>query len=90
MQYRIAMPIANLAQIQQKLLKRGFKVHSPLFAKCEACGQQGVMQYDIAGKVGGRDIALCHECGAARSWRSAPGLEERTEDTAFKLDEFLK
>jgi hypothetical protein len=84
------MPIANLSDIQQKLLKRGFKMHSPLLSRCETCSADAVATYLIAGKSGGRDITLCHECGHARSWRSAPGLEERTEDTSFKLDEFLK
>ena len=84
------MPIANLADLQQKLLKRGFRIHTPLLARCEKCGADGVATYLIAGKVGGRDINLCHECGDARSWRAAPGFEERTEDKEFKLDEFLK
>jgi hypothetical protein len=84
------MPIANLAEIQRKLVKRGFKVHSPLLAECGKCGANGVASYEIAGKSGGRDIQLCHECGHARSWRSDPGLNERSEDTAFVLDEFLK
>jgi hypothetical protein len=84
------MPIANLAEIQQKLLKRGFRMHSPLLAHCDKCNSEAVATYLIAGKVGGRDINLCHECGHARSWRSAAGLEERSEDTAFTLDEFLK
>ena len=84
------MPIENLADLQRKLLKRGFRIHSPLFVECEKCHVRAVASYEIAGKHGGRDIQLCHECGNARSWRSAPGLEERTEDTAFVLDEFLK
>jgi len=84
------MPIANLADLQQKLMKRGFRMHTPLLAHCDKCNAEGVATYLIAGKPGGRDINLCHECGHARSWRVAPGMEERTEDTAFKLDEFLK
>ena len=84
------MPIENLAEIQRKLLKRGFRIHSPLLSECEQCHEHGVASYEIAGKQGGRDIQLCHTCGHARSWRSAPGLEERSEDKAFVLDEFLK
>lgn len=84
------MPIADLASIQSKLLKRGFHLDDPLLAKCDKCGVQGVANYMIAGKTGGRTIKLCHECGHARSWRNAPGLEERAEDPGFDLHEFLK
>jgi hypothetical protein len=84
------MAFENLAEIQQKLIKRGFKVHSPLLAKCEKCGEQGVAQYQIMGRQGGRDISLCYACGDSRSWRSAPGMEQRELDEKFSLDEFLK
>jgi hypothetical protein len=84
------MPIADLGTIQSKLIKRGFRLDDPLLGQCEACGAYGIAHYIISGKVGGRTIELCHECGKARSWRNAPGLEQRTEDPSFDLHEFLK
>lgn len=84
------MAIENLEEIRRKLTKRGFKVHSPLLAVCEKCGEQAIAQYQIIGRQGGRDISLCYACGDAQSWRSAPGMEERELDAAFSLDEFLK
>jgi hypothetical protein len=44
----------------------------------------------IAGKSGGRDISLCLECGIARSWRSAAGLDSRVEEDGFDLGAFLR
>ncbi|HTJ47348.1 MAG TPA: hypothetical protein VL463_34855 [Kofleriaceae bacterium] len=84
------MPFANLADVQRKLAKRGFKIDDPLLAKCEKCEAQSVASYIIAGKIGGRTIKLCFECGDARSWRNKPGMEEREEEQDFDLDEWLK
>jgi hypothetical protein len=84
------MPIADLASIQSKLMKRGFHLEGALLGQCDGCGAYGVANYMIRGKPGGRTIELCFECGKSRSWRNAPGLEERTEDTEFDLHEFLK
>ena len=83
------MPV-DLATLEYKLAKRGFRRDDLLLHECEACHERAVFTYVIAGKSGGRDIRICAECGVARSWRSVAGLEEREEDTAFDLATFLR
>jgi len=89
MRYCTAMPIADLETLQYKLKKRGFRQDDVLLHECPSCNVQAVMIYAIAGKSGGRDIRLCLDCGAARSWRSVAGMEERVEDPDFVLRAFL-
>jgi hypothetical protein len=84
------MPIEDLDAIEVALRKRGFKLEDPLLHDCLDCKAAAVRRFTIAGRVGGRDISICLACGRSRSWRSEPGLEQRTEDTAFNLREFLK
>ena len=84
------MAFADLDSVLHKLGKRGFRLTTVQPAMCPKCNEQSLGSYAIAGKIGGRDIELCHGCGFARSWRSAAGLEERTEDPKFDLTEFLK
>jgi hypothetical protein len=83
------MPIADLETLIYKLKKRGFRQDDVLLHECPACGKQAVAIFVISGKAGGRDIRLCLDCGAARSWRSVAGLEDRTEDEGFDLRAFL-
>jgi hypothetical protein len=83
------MPIADLATLEYKLTKRGFRRDDVLLHECASCQTRAVATYIIAGKSGGRDISLCLECGAARSWRSGAGLEKREEDPGFDLRAFL-
>jgi hypothetical protein len=83
------MPIADLGTIEYKLQKRGFRRDDVFLHVCEKCQVQAVLTYLIAGKVGGRDIKLCQECGDARSWRSGAGMEGREEDLMFDLRAFL-
>jgi hypothetical protein len=83
------MPIADLANLEYKLQKRGFRRDDIFFHECPSCKEQAVATYVIAGKAGGRDIALCLACGHARSWRSGSGLNERVEDADFDLRAFL-
>ncbi|MDQ3368620.1 MAG: hypothetical protein M3680_24595 [Myxococcota bacterium] len=83
------MPITDLATLEYKLAKRGFRRDDLLLHICETCGEHAVLSYVIAGKSGGRDISLCQACGQARSWRSAAGLESRSEDVGFDLRGFL-
>ena len=82
--------IADLAEIERKLTKRGFKQADLYHHECPSCGVQAVRVYGIGGKLGGRDIRLCVECGACRSFRSGSGMEERVEDAGFDLHAFLR
>ncbi len=83
------MAIEDLATIEYKLSKRGFRRDDLFLHKCEKCEEQAVLSYVIQGRSGGRDIRLCQHCGDARSWRSVAGLTEREEDLAFDLRAFL-
>ena len=83
------MPIEDLETLENKLRKRGFKRDDVLFHDCPVCSVHAVATYIIAGRTGGRDIALCHACGHSRSWRSVPGLEKREEEIGFDLKTFL-
>ncbi len=83
------MAITDLATLEYKLSKRGFRRDDLLLHICESCNEQAVLSYVIAGKSGGRDISLCQACGQSRSWRSGAGLENRTEDVGFDLRTFL-
>ena len=84
------MPIADLENIEQKLVKRGFKQADIYHHECTSCHQNAVRIYGIGGKLGGRDIRLCLECGACRSFRSSSGMEDRVEDPDFDLQTFLR
>ena len=83
------MPIEDFGTLEYKLGKRGFRRDDLFFHECPECKTQAVASYIISGKVGGRDIKLCLECGHARSWRSGQLLEERIEDVGFDLRAFL-
>jgi hypothetical protein len=83
------MAIADIDTLEYKLRKRGFRRDDVLLHECAACREPAVATYVIMGKTGGRDITICLACGAARSWRSSAGLEQRTEDEAFDLRAFL-
>jgi hypothetical protein len=83
------MAISDLPTLEYKLTKRGFRRDDLLLHECPSCQERAVLTYVIAGKSGGRDIQLCIACGAARSFRSGAGLEERVEDPAFDLRAFL-
>ena len=83
------MPVEDLSTLEYKLSKRGFRRDDVFYHHCEACKEQAVATYIIAGKSGGRDIQLCLACGVARSWRSVAGLESRQEDVGFDLRAFL-
>lgn len=83
------MPVEDLATLEYKLTKRGFRRDDVFLHECESCNERAVATYIIAGKSGGRDIALCLACGVSRSWRSVAGLEDRQEDVGFDLRAFL-
>ncbi len=83
------MPVEDLETLEYKLKKRGFRRDDVFFHICEKCKIQAVATYVIMGRQGGRDIALCLECGDSRSWRSVAGLEKREEDIGFDLRTFL-
>jgi hypothetical protein len=83
------MPPADLDTLVYKLKKRGFRQDDVLLHECPACHARAVAIFVVAGRVGGRDIRLCTECGDARSWRSGAGLEGREQDLAFDLRAFL-
>jgi hypothetical protein len=82
-------PLADLEDLERKLQKRGFRRDDLYFHSCETCKEQAVAKYIIMGRTGGRDIWLCHACGASKSFRNNAGLHEREEDTAFDLRAFL-
>ena len=82
--------IADLDTLEYKLKKRGFKQSDLFHHECPSCKEQAVRIYAILGKTGGRDIRLCLACGAAKSFRSVAGMEQRAEDDGFDLHEFLR
>lgn len=81
--------IPDLATLEFKLSKRGFKRGDGTLHECETCKERAVLLYVIAGRAGGRDISLCQACGQARAWRSGAGFEERKEEPNFDLRAFL-
>lgn len=83
------MPIEDLAALEYKLTKRGFRRDDLFLHICERCQSHAVLTYVLAGKLGGRDIKLCQECGDSRSWRSGAGALKREEDVGFDLRAFL-
>ncbi|MBX3159486.1 MAG: hypothetical protein KF773_26180 [Deltaproteobacteria bacterium] len=83
------MPLADLETLEYKLGKRGFRRDDLYFHACDACREQAVAKYVILGRTGGRDIWLCHACGAARSFRNGSGMNDREEDAGFDLRAFL-
>ncbi len=83
------MPIDDLDTLEYKLGKRGFRRDDVFFHECPACHERAVATYKIAGRVGGRDIAICQACGHAKSWRSGAGLEDRVADETFDIRAFL-
>jgi hypothetical protein len=82
--------IKDLDTIEYKLGKRGFKQTDIYHHECPSCKVQAVRIYGIGGKLGGRDIRLCLECGACKSFRSGSGMEDRVEDADFDLQTFLR
>jgi len=80
---------AELATLEYKLTKRGFRRDDMYLHQCPACTEQAVIKYIVAGRTGGRDISLCLACGVSTSWRSVAGLEAREQDPAFDLLAFL-
>ena len=86
----MALTQNELDTYEFKLRKRGFRRDDLFLHDCPDCSaQKQVLTYVISGRGGGRDIKLCLECGKARSFRSASGLETREEDPAFDLKTFL-
>ncbi len=83
------MPIADLETLEYKLTKRGFRQADLYHHECPSCHEPAVRVYGIGGKLGGRDIRLCLACGAVKSFRSVPGMEDRNEDPNFDLRAFL-
>ncbi len=87
---RVALTQNELDTYEYKLKKRGFRRDDLFLHQCPDCkAEKAVLTYVIAGRQGGRDIRLCLECGQARSFRSAAGLEGRDEDPGFDLKTFL-
>ena len=83
------MAIDDLATLEHKLGKRGFRREDGYLHVCTECNEQAVLKYVLAGKTGGRDISLCQACGKARSWRSDASFQSRVEDPVFDLRAFL-
>jgi hypothetical protein len=83
-------PVENLEAIEYKLNKRGFKQTDVYHHECPSCHENAVRVYGITNKVGGRDIRLCLACGVCTSFRTGAGMESRTEDPSFDLEQFLK
>jgi hypothetical protein len=84
------MPIDDLDTLRAGLRKRGFRIEDPQLHVCPDCGAKAIERHVISGRAGGRDDTICIACGKARSWRSEPGLEVRTEDQDFDLRAFLR
>ena len=86
----VALTQNELDTYEYKLRKRGFRRDDLFLHDCPDCNAKtSVLTYIIAGKQGGRDIRLCLECGVSHSFRSAAGLDGRTEDVGFDLKTFL-
>ncbi len=83
-------PPDDLDAMITALRKRGFRQDDPLLHDCSACSTHAVVKFSIAGRVGGRDIAICTACGHARSWRSDATFEKRVEDEGFDLRAFVR
>jgi hypothetical protein len=83
------MPVEDLATLESKLQKRGFRRDDMLLHECSDCKEQALATYIIVGKTGGRDISLCLACGKSRSWRIAHDANQRVEDDGFDLRAFL-
>ena len=83
------MPIPDLGNIEAALRLRGFRRNDAQYHECAKCGVRAVAIYAISGRVGGRQIFLCFDCGDTKSWRSAAGGETREEDKTFDLKRFL-
>jgi hypothetical protein len=84
------MAIDDLATLEHKLTKRGFRREDAYLHECTECHEQAVLTYVLIGKTGGRDISLCQACGVAKSWRSSAGMEGRELDPGFDLRAFLR
>jgi len=85
----VALTQSELDTYEYKLRKRGFRRDDVFLHDCPDCkAKSAVLTYIIAGKVGGRDIRLCGECGSAHSSRQS-GLADRVEDVGFDLKTFL-
>ena len=82
-------PVADLATLEHKLTKRGFRRDDLYLHECTACHEQAVLKYILTGKTGGRDISLCQACGVAMSWRNGAGAHSREQDVGFDLRAFL-
>jgi hypothetical protein len=83
------MPVEDLANLEYKLKKRGFRRDDLLLHDCIKCKEHAVATYMITGRQGGRDISLCLACGDSRSWRSSPDANQRVEEDGFDLRAFL-
>lgn len=86
----MALTQSELDTYEHKLRKRGFRRDDVFLHDCPDCkAKSSVLTYVISGKIGGRDIRLCGECGGVHSFRSASGFEGREEDVGFDLKTFL-
>ncbi|MEZ4367806.1 MAG: hypothetical protein R2939_16235 [Kofleriaceae bacterium] len=84
------MPLADLADLERRLAKRGFRRDDVFLHDCPDCGEHAVLRFILLrGRIGGRDIAYCQACARSRSWRSGAGHTERVEDPEFDLERFL-
>jgi hypothetical protein len=83
------MAIDDLATLEDKLGKRGFRRGDAFLHECSSCHARAVLKYVLIGRTGGRDISLCQACGVSESWRSGAGLNEREKDVHFDLRAFL-
>ena len=82
-------PVADLATLEHKLTKRGFRRDDLYLHECTACHEQAVLKYIAMGKTGGRDISLCQACGVSTSWRNGANASSREQDVGFDLRVFL-
>lgn len=82
--------LRDIEKLEYRLGKRGFKREDVYLHECTVCKEQACIRYAILGRAGGRDIAFCQACGAAKSWRSGQGMGTREEDPSFDLETFLK
>jgi hypothetical protein len=84
------MSTPEIETLQRALVKRGFKQDDLYFHECAKCSVRAVRKFTLQGKLGGRDIDLCLDCGHSRSWSRRDNTSDRVEDAEFDLKVFLR
>lgn len=82
--------LEHQAAVRKKLKERGFKPADRIQI-CEKCEEYAEEHWNLRGgegRMGGRDLMYCVNCGRSRSWRSAQ-VGGRIVEDPFDLMGFL-